>query len=121
MSRMSRRDFLGGRFGRSADPFPSGAEEGRPIAPGKAACAVSFEAEASGVWAETGGLSLEGGTQCGGMPGGLALPPEFTPALLRAEAGRLGLDAERLTPDELAAAVMRAMYARAPEGAGHTG
>lgn len=121
MSRMSRRDFLGGRFGRSADPFPSGAEERSPLAPGKAACAVSFEAEASGVWAETGGLSPEGGTQCGGMPGGLALPPEFTPALLRAEAGRLGLDAERLTPDELAAAVMRAMYARAPEGAGHTG
>ena len=53
------------------------------------------------------------------VPGGL--PPEFSPAMLRAEAERLGLDPDRIGAGELASAVMRAMYARAPEGAGRTG
>ena len=50
-----------------------------------------------------------------------SLPPEFSPAMLRAEAERLGLDPDRIGAGELASAVMRAMYARAPEGAGRTG
>ena len=50
----------------------------------------------------------------GGVPPETLLPPEFSPAMLRAEAERLGAG-------ELASAVMRAMYARAPEGAGRTG
>ncbi|WP_337430314.1 apoptosis regulator Bcl-2 [Bilophila sp.] len=54
------------------------------------------------------------------VPGG-SLPPEFSPAMLRAEAERLGLDPDRTGAGELASAVMRAMYARAPEGAGRTG
>ncbi|MFQ8887235.1 MAG: hypothetical protein ACLR7Z_01635 [Bilophila wadsworthia] len=41
--------------------------------------------------------------------------------MLRAEAERLGLDPDRIGAGELASAVMRAMYARAPEGAGRTG
>ena len=41
--------------------------------------------------------------------------------VLRAEAERLGLDPDRIGAGELASAVMRAMYARAPEGAGRTG
>ena len=44
-----------------------------------------------------------------------ALPPEFTPSLLRAEAARLGLDVDALTGNELAAAVMRAMRAQTPQ------
>lgn len=57
----------------------------------------------------------------GGFPPEAALPPDFSPALLRAEAERLGLDPDRIGAGELASAVMRAMYARAPEGAGRTG
>ena len=55
------------------------------------------------------------------VPGGV--PPEtpLRPAMLRAEAERLGLDPDRIGAGELASAVMRAMYARAPEGAGRTG
>ena len=53
------------------------------------------------------------------VPGGF--PPETSPAMLRAEAERLGLDPDRIGAGELASAVMRAMYARAPEGAGRTG
>ena len=141
MSRMSRRDFLGGRF-RPRDAARSGAEEGgfAPSAPdGPLVFAPLWESgrHAPGAGAEAGadGLPGEGCPQGGGMaagpppdsgpghgwmPGGV-LPPEFTPALLRAEAGRLGLDAESLTPGELAAAVLKAMYARAPGGAGQTG
>lgn len=55
----------------------------------------------------------------GGVPPETPLPPEFSPAMLRAE--RLGLDPDRIGAGELASAVMRAMYARAPEGAGRTG
>lgn len=44
----------------------------------------------------------------------VALPPEFTPSLLRAEAVRLGLDVDALTGKELASAVMRAMRAQTP-------
>ena len=54
----------------------------------------------------------------GGVPPETPLPPEFSPAMLRAEAG---LDPDRIGAGELASAVMRAMYARAPEGAGRTG
>ena len=57
----------------------------------------------------------------GGVPPETSLPPEFSPAMLRAEAERLGLDPDRIGAGELASAVMRAMYARAPEGAGRTG
>ena len=39
----------------------------------------------------------------------------------RGLAERLGLDPDRIGAGELASAVMRAMYARAPEGAGRTG
>ena len=56
-----------------------------------------------------------------GVPPETPLPPEFSPAMLRAEAERLGLDPDRIGAGELASAVMRAMYARAPEGAGRTG
>ena len=52
----------------------------------------------------------------GGVPPETSLPPEFSPAMLR-----LGLDPDRIGAGELASAVMRAMYARAPEGAGRTG
>lgn len=38
--------------------------------------------------------------------------------MLRAKAKRLGLNPDRIGAGELALAVMRAMYARAPEGAG---
>lgn len=118
MSRMSRRDFLGGRFRPSGDPVPPGAEEGglAPRAPGDGVPpAPPFGAEVSG------GPEGAGGPGNAGMPGGVGLPPEFTPALLRAEARRLGLDPGRLDPGELAAAVLRAMYARAPHGAGRAG
>ena len=57
----------------------------------------------------------------GGVPPETSLPPEFSPAMLRAEAERLGLDPDRIGAGELASAGMRAMYARAPEGAGRTG
>ncbi|MFQ9866671.1 MAG: apoptosis regulator Bcl-2 [Bilophila wadsworthia] len=56
----------------------------------------------------------------GGVPGN-APAPEFSPAMLRAEAERLGLDPDRIGAGERASAVMRAMSARAPEGAGRTG
>ncbi len=49
-----------------------------------------------------------------GPAGNVALPPEFTPSLLRAEAVRLGLDVDALTGKELASAVMRAMRAQTP-------
>ncbi len=39
------------------------------------------------------------------------LPPEFSPALLRAEGARLGLDVDRLSEDELAAEVLAALAA----------
>lgn len=42
----------------------------------------------------------------------VTLPPEFTPSLLRAEAGHLGLDADSLSEGELASAIMRAMRAQ---------
>ena len=139
MSRMSRRDFLGGRF-RPRDAAQPGAEEGgfaSPAPDGPPVFAPLGEGgrHAPGAGAGTDGLTPErcpqgggmaagpppeDGPEYGGMPGGV-LPPEFTPALLRAEAGRLGLDAERLTPGELAAAILKAMYARAPHGAGQTG
>mgnify|MGYP000216736278 CR=1 FL=1 len=51
----------------------------------------------------------------GGVPPETLLPPEFS------QAERLGLDPDRIGAGELASAVMRAMYARAPEGAGRTG
>ena len=54
----------------------------------------------------------------GGFPPETSLPPEFSPAMLRAEAERLGLDPDRTGAGELASAVMRAMYARAPQGRG---
>ena len=57
----------------------------------------------------------------GPVPPDTPQPPEFSPAMLRAEAERLGLDPDRIGAGELASAVMRAMYARAPEGAGRTG
>lgn len=139
MSRMSRRDFLGGRF-RPRDAARPGAEEGfapsasdgppvfAPLGEG-ARYAPGAGSGTDGLTPERcpqgGGMAAgpppEGGPGYGGMSEGIALPPEFTPALLRAEAGRLGLDAERLTPGELAAAVLKAMYARAPHGAGQTG
>jgi hypothetical protein len=51
----------------------------------------------------------------GPVPGGGGLlPPEFTPAAIRAEAARLGLDAQRMTETEMAEAVLRAMSAQAP-------
>ena len=137
MSRMSRRDFLGGRF-RPRDAARPGAEEGgfTPSAPdGSPVFTPLGESgrHAPGAGAGTDGLTPErcpqgggmaagptpeGGPGYGGLPVGVGLPPEFTPALLRAEAGRLGLDAERLTPGELAAAILKAMYARAPTGPG---
>ena len=45
----------------------------------------------------------------GGVPPETPLPPEFSPAMLRAEAERLGLDPDRIGAGELASAVMRAM------------
>jgi len=48
------------------------------------------------------------------------LPPEFTPELLRAEAARIGLDAQRMTETEMAQAVLQAMHAQAPAESGAT-
>lgn len=42
------------------------------------------------------------------------LPPEFTPAMRRAEAVRLGLDVEGMSEGELNAAILKAMRAGAP-------
>lgn len=63
----------------------------------------------------------DGGGPPRSLPPEAALPPEFSPALLRAEAVRLGLDPDRIGGEELASAIMHAMYARAPEGGGRTG
>ena len=54
----------------------------------------------------------------GGVPPETSLPPEFSPAMLRAEAERLGLDPDRIGAGELASAVMRAMYAALRKGQG---
>lgn len=48
----------------------------------------------------------------GGVPPETPLPPEFSPAMLRAEAERLGLDPDRIGAGELASAVMRAVCPR---------
>lgn len=42
------------------------------------------------------------------------LPPEFTPAMRRTEAVRLGLDVEGMSEGELNAAILEAMRAGAP-------
>lgn len=57
----------------------------------------------------------------GGVPPEMLLPPEFSPAMLRAGTERLGLDLDRIGAGELASAVMRVMYAHAPGGAGRIG
>lgn len=52
---------------------------------------------------------------------GMSLPPEFTPAMLAAEAGHLGLDTGKMTEAELRRAVLATMYAQAPAGMDGTG
>ena len=105
MSRMSRRAFLGFRFSEE--------DAGMRDALSLLDQCVSRSRE----------VTEDAGTRDvpGGVPPETLLPPEFSPAMLRAEAERLGLDPDRIGAGELASAVMRAMYARAPEGAGRTG
>lgn len=43
-------------------------------------------------------------------PDGMGLPPEFSPSVLRAEGQRLGLNVDTLSDEDLAFAVLQAMY-----------
>ena len=43
-----------------------------------------------------------------------ALPPDFSPALLRLEASRLGYDPDRLSAEELEKIIKRALQAEKP-------
>lgn len=58
------------------------------------------------------------------VPGGVPRKrpaPGIQPAMRGPRPSGSGLDPDRIGAGELASAVMRAMYARAPEGAGRTG
>ena len=45
---------------------------------------------------------------------GMMLPPEFSPAMLRAQARQLGLDPDSMSEDKIALAVIEAMNAQRP-------
>lgn len=44
----------------------------------------------------------------------MMLPPEFSPAMLKAQAGQLGLDPDSMSEEEIALAVIEAMNAQRP-------
>ena len=48
------------------------------------------------------------------LPALMTLPPEFSSAMLHMEGQRLGLPVEAMEEEDLARAVLRAMYAGAP-------
>lgn len=85
---MNRRDFLTGMFARSG-------KKSAP-APGcdKAGCTDD------------------------GCDWRQMLPPEFSPAMLRAQVQQLGLDPGTMNEEEIALAVIEAMNAQRPGGAG---
>ena len=86
---MNRRDFLSGRF----------------------ASAKQERAPSSGF----GGSGTDGsGTDCSVFDAGMMLPPEFSPAMLRAQARQLGLDPDTMSEDKIALAVIEAMNAQRP-------
>lgn len=86
---MNRRDFLSGRF----------------------ASAKQERAPSSGF----GGSGTDGsGTDCSVFDAGMMLPPEFSPAMLRAQARQLGLDPDTMSEDKIAIAVIEAMNAQRP-------
>lgn len=64
-----------------------------------------------GLWSRGGSAGASGAEVEEGVPD---LPPEFTPAMRRAEAVRLGLDVEGMSEGELNAAILKAMRAGAP-------
>lgn len=86
---MNRRDFLSGRFAlRKQERAPS-----------------------SGF----GGSGPDGsGTDGSVFDAGMMLPPEFSPAMLRAQARQLGLDPDTMSEDKIALAVIEAMNAQRP-------
>ena len=86
---MNRRDFLSGRF----------------------ASAKQERAPSSGF----GGSGPDGsGTDGSVFDAGMMLPPEFSPAMLRAQARQLGLDPDTMSEDKIALAVIEAMNAQRP-------
>ena len=91
---MNRRDFLSGRFAlRKQERAPLSGFGG------------------SG----TDGSGSDGsGTDCSGFDVGMMLPPEFSPAMLRAQARQLGLDPDTMSEDKIALAVIEAMNAQRP-------
>lgn len=86
---MNRRDFLSGRFALRK-------QERAPL---------------SGF----GGSGPDGsGTDGSVFDAGMMLPPEFSPAMLRAQARQLGLDPDTMSEDKIALAVIEAMNAQRP-------
>ena len=81
---MNRRDFLSGRF----------------------ALRKQERAPSSGF----GGSGTDGSV----FDAGMMLPPEFSPAMLRAQARQLGLDPDTMSEDKIALAVIEAMNAQRP-------
>ncbi|MDO4840024.1 MAG: apoptosis regulator Bcl-2 [Desulfovibrionaceae bacterium] len=49
-----------------------------------------------------------------GTEAGMMLPPEFSPAMLKAQARQLGLDPDTMSEEEIALAVIKAMNAQRP-------
>ena len=91
---MNRRDFLSGRFA-------SAKQERAPLS--------GFGGSG------TDGSGSDGsGTDCSGFDVGMMLPPEFSPAMLRAQARQLGLDPDTMSEDKIALAVIEAMNAQRP-------
>ena len=91
---MNRRDFLSGRF----------------------ASAKQERAPSSGFGGSgTDGSGPDGSGSDGSVfDAGMMLPPEFSPAMLRAQARQLGLDPDTMSEDKIALAVIEAMNAQRP-------
>ena len=86
---MNRREFLSGRFALRK-------QERAPL--------YGF-----------GGSGPDGsGTDGSVFDAGMMLPPEFSPAMLRAQARQLGLDPDTMSEDKIALAVIEAMNAQRP-------
>lgn len=117
----SRRAFLGRMFSLSKEPAAAGLPESahleRSGEPAPAAWAGHDAPDTPArLAAQAYGAAMH--AAFGGEGGEPALPPDFTPAFLRLEAERLGLDA-RMPESELVRAVLAEMNAiRPPDSPG---
>lgn len=104
MNTFGRRAFLCGLFGKTEKPAPASSEE--PSCPPEEKGTVRVLSELYGRAVENlwGKAPAEPDYEA-------LLPADFTPALLRMEALRLGLDPDALSREALAREVLRAMNA----------